>query len=150
MSLGKGVGEGEPEPRSDQTLPLPPPLPRRDYRPTWKLNQTEPVAGNYYPVNSRIYITVPPPLSCSPPLPDTSTQWCHPSFLASPSCRWPCPPCPVLPAWGPGWLAVCFLTLIPCPQDGNMQLTVLTDRSQGGSSLSDGSIELMVSGPSPI
>ncbi|KAK1342618.1 hypothetical protein QTO34_015384 [Cnephaeus nilssonii] len=58
---------------------------RRDYRPTWKLNQTEPVAGNYYPVNSRIYIT-----------------------------------------------------------DGNMQLTVLTDRSQGGSSLSDGSIELMV------
>lgn len=58
---------------------------RRDYRPTWELNQTEPVAGNYYPVNSRIYIT-----------------------------------------------------------DGNMQLTVLTDRSQGGSSLSDGSIELMV------
>ncbi|XP_044607793.2 lysosomal alpha-mannosidase isoform X2 [Equus asinus] len=58
---------------------------RRDYRPTWKLNQTEPVAGNYYPVNSRIYIT-----------------------------------------------------------DGNVQLTVLTDRSQGGSSLSDGSLELMV------
>ncbi|XP_032991035.1 lysosomal alpha-mannosidase isoform X1 [Rhinolophus ferrumequinum] len=58
---------------------------RRDYRPTWELNQTEPVAGNYYPVNSRIYIT-----------------------------------------------------------DGNMQLTVLTDRSQGGSSLKDGSIELMV------
>nr|XP_054394464.1 lysosomal alpha-mannosidase isoform X8 [Pongo abelii] len=58
---------------------------RRDYRPTWKLNQTEPVAGNYYPVNTRIYIT-----------------------------------------------------------DGNMQLTVLTDRSQGGSSLRDGSLELMV------
>lgn len=31
-----------------------------------------------------------------------------------------------------------------------MQLTVLTDRSQGGSSLKDGSIELMVSGPYPI
>jgi len=30
----------------------------RDYRPTWKLNQTETVAGNYYPVNSRIYIQV--------------------------------------------------------------------------------------------
>ncbi|XP_042526495.1 lysosomal alpha-mannosidase isoform X3 [Dipodomys spectabilis] len=58
---------------------------RRDYRPTWKLNQTEPVAGNYYPVNSRIYIT-----------------------------------------------------------DGVTQLTVLTDRSQGGSSLQDGSLELMV------
>ncbi|XP_036096626.1 lysosomal alpha-mannosidase [Molossus molossus] len=58
---------------------------RRNYRPTWKLNQTEPVAGNYYPVNSRIYIT-----------------------------------------------------------DQNVQLTVLTDRSQGGSSLRDGSIELMV------
>ncbi|CAK7293605.1 Lysosomal alpha-mannosidase [Vulpes lagopus] len=58
---------------------------RRDYRPTWKLNQTEPVAGNYYPVNSRIYI-----------------------------------------------------------RDGHVQLTVLTDRSQGGSSLRDGSVELMV------
>uniref|UniRef100_M3Y0G5 Alpha-mannosidase n=1 Tax=Mustela putorius furo TaxID=9669 RepID=M3Y0G5_MUSPF len=58
---------------------------RRDYRPTWKLNQTEPVAGNYYPVNSRIYI-----------------------------------------------------------RDGKTQLTVLTDRSQGGSSLKDGSVELMV------
>uniref|UniRef100_A0A452TP42 Alpha-mannosidase n=1 Tax=Ursus maritimus TaxID=29073 RepID=A0A452TP42_URSMA len=58
---------------------------RRDYRPTWKLNQTEPVAGNYYPVNSRIYI-----------------------------------------------------------RDGKLQLTVLTDRSQGGSSLKDGSVELMV------
>jgi hypothetical protein len=31
-----------------------------------------------------------------------------------------------------------------------MQLTVLTDRSQGGSSLSDGSLELMVSGQNPI
>ncbi|XP_064633968.1 lysosomal alpha-mannosidase-like [Lineus longissimus] len=28
----------------------------RDFRPTWKLGVNEPVAGNYYPVNSRIYI----------------------------------------------------------------------------------------------
>lgn len=34
-------------------------IPRRDYRPTWNLSQTEPVAGNYYPVNSRIFIKVP-------------------------------------------------------------------------------------------
>ncbi|XP_066472931.1 lysosomal alpha-mannosidase [Tiliqua scincoides] len=58
---------------------------RRDYRPTWNLSQTEPVAGNYYPVNSRIYI-----------------------------------------------------------KDEKIQLTVLTDRSQGGSSTRDGSLELMV------
>ncbi|GCC34708.1 hypothetical protein chiPu_0013183 [Chiloscyllium punctatum] len=58
---------------------------RRDYRPTWKLEQTEPVAGNYFPVNSRIYM-----------------------------------------------------------KDSKMQLTVLTDRSQGGSSIKDGSLELMV------
>ncbi|XP_067877358.1 lysosomal alpha-mannosidase [Heterodontus francisci] len=58
---------------------------RRDYRPTWQLQQTEPVAGNYYPVNSRIYM-----------------------------------------------------------KDGKVQLTVLTDRSQGGSSVKDGSLELMV------
>ncbi|NWX08371.1 MA2B1 mannosidase, partial [Caloenas nicobarica] len=58
---------------------------RRDYRPTWNLNQTEPVAGNYYPVNTRIFI-----------------------------------------------------------KDQKLQLTVLTDRSQGGSSVTDGSVELMV------
>ncbi|XP_041505823.1 lysosomal alpha-mannosidase isoform X1 [Microtus oregoni] len=58
---------------------------RRDRRPTWRLSQTEPVAGNYYPVSTRIYIT-----------------------------------------------------------DGHIQLAVVTDRSQGGSSLRDGSLELMV------
>ncbi|XP_053232372.1 lysosomal alpha-mannosidase [Podarcis raffonei] len=58
---------------------------RRNYRATWNLSQTEPVAGNYYPVNSRIYI-----------------------------------------------------------KDQKVQLTVLTDRSQGGSSVFDGSLELMV------
>ncbi|KAM6307824.1 LOW QUALITY PROTEIN: lysosomal alpha-mannosidase, partial [Podargus strigoides] len=58
---------------------------RRDHRPTWNLSQTEPVAGNYYPVNTRIFI-----------------------------------------------------------KDARTQLTVLTDRSQGGSSLLDGSVELMV------
>ena len=31
---------------------------RRNFRPTWKLNVTEPVAGNYYPVNSRIFMQV--------------------------------------------------------------------------------------------
>ena len=28
----------------------------RNHRPTWPFNQSEPVAGNYYPVNSRIFI----------------------------------------------------------------------------------------------
>lgn len=59
----------------------------KDYRPTWKLNVTEPISGNYYPVNSRIFL-----------------------------------------------------------RDGSRrkQLTVLTDRSQGGSSIQNGSIELMI------
>ncbi|XP_068670671.1 lysosomal alpha-mannosidase-like isoform X1 [Montipora foliosa] len=56
-----------------------------NYRPTWKLNVTEPVAGNYYPVNSRMYI-----------------------------------------------------------KDSNKQLTILTDRSLGGSSLTSGSMEIML------
>ena len=30
----------------------------RNHRPTWKWNNTAPVTGNYYPVNSRIYIRV--------------------------------------------------------------------------------------------
>ena len=58
---------------------------RKNFRPTWPLNQTEQVAGNYFPVNSRIYI-----------------------------------------------------------KDAKTQLTVLTDRSQGGASLKTGSLELMV------
>ncbi|KAK3085809.1 hypothetical protein FSP39_008930 [Pinctada imbricata] len=60
---------------------------RRDYRSTWAFNNTESVAGNYFPVNSRIYL-----------------------------------------------------------QDvkKGVQLTVLTDRSQGGSSIQDGCLELMV------
>ena len=49
-------------------------LPRRDYRPTWKLNQTETVAGNYYPVNSRIYIRVSPPILL-PTSQHPSTEW---------------------------------------------------------------------------
>jgi lysosomal alpha-mannosidase len=59
----------------------------RDYRATWPLRQTEPVAGNYYPVTSRIYIQ------------DTKR---------------------------------------------NIQLTILNDRSQGGASIKDGDIELML------
>ena len=37
--------------------------------------------------------------------------------------------------------------MVPCIQDENKnaQLTVLTDRSQGGASIIDGSVELMVS-----
>lgn len=60
---------------------------KRNYRPTWILNVTEPVSGNYYPVNSRIFIR------------DIKSH---------------------------------------------KQFTVLTDRSQGGSSIKDGSIELMI------
>ncbi|KAH8042797.1 hypothetical protein HPB51_025849 [Rhipicephalus microplus] len=59
---------------------------RLNYRPTWNVNIQEPVAGNYYPVNSRIYIADP-------------TE--------------------------------------------KVQFTMLTDRSQGGSSLREGSVELM-------
>ena len=33
-------------------------LSSRNYRPTWKYNNTEPVTGNYYPVDSRIFIKV--------------------------------------------------------------------------------------------
>ena len=58
---------------------------KRNFRPTWSLDDTEPVAENYYPVNSRMYI-----------------------------------------------------------RDGDKQLTILTDRSLGGSSMKDGSMEIML------
>jgi lysosomal alpha-mannosidase len=61
----------------------------RDSRPTWNFNQTEPVAGNYYPINSKIFIR------------DTQCN-------------------------------------------SQRQFTVVTDRSQGGSSIKDGSIEIML------
>ncbi|KAI7795198.1 lysosomal alpha-mannosidase [Triplophysa rosa] len=58
---------------------------RKDYRPTWDLKQSEPIAGNYYPINSRAYI-----------------------------------------------------------KDDKRQLTVVTDRSQGVSSIYNGSLEIML------
>ncbi|CAF1300509.1 unnamed protein product [Adineta steineri] len=58
---------------------------KRDYRPTWNYTVAEPVSGNYYPVNSRIWI-----------------------------------------------------------KEQDRQFTVLTDRTQGGASIRDGSVELMV------
>lgn len=64
-------------------------LRRRNNRPTWQLNVSEPVAGNYYPINSHIYIT------------DDEQK---PSALVA----------------------------------------LINDRSQGGTSLNDGQIELMV------
>ncbi|CAF1134082.1 unnamed protein product [Adineta steineri] len=57
----------------------------RNYRPTYNYTITEPVSGNYYPVNSRIWIN-----------------------------------------------------------ETNRQFTILTDRSEGGASLFDGSVELMI------
>ncbi len=57
----------------------------RDYRSTWNYTVNEPVSGNYYPINSRIWI-----------------------------------------------------------KDQNRQLTVLTDRSHGGGSIHDGSVEIML------
>uniref|UniRef100_A0A8C4Q1D9 Alpha-mannosidase n=2 Tax=Eptatretus burgeri TaxID=7764 RepID=A0A8C4Q1D9_EPTBU len=58
---------------------------RRNFRPTWKLNNSEPVAGNYYPITSTLAM-----------------------------------------------------------KDEKAQVTLVTDRSQGGSSMKDGSLELMI------
>lgn len=58
----------------------------KDYRPTFNVTLQEPVAGNYYPVTTRISL-----------------------------------------------------------KDDTNQFSVITDRAQGGSSLEDGEIELMVS-----
>ncbi|XP_061626669.1 lysosomal alpha-mannosidase isoform X1 [Phyllopteryx taeniolatus] len=58
---------------------------KKDFRPTWHLKQSEPIAGNYYPINSRAFI-----------------------------------------------------------KDDEDQLTVVTDRSQGGGSIHNGSLEIML------
>ncbi|XP_062292629.1 lysosomal alpha-mannosidase [Scomber scombrus] len=58
---------------------------KKDFRPTWRLRQSEPIAGNYYPINSRAFI-----------------------------------------------------------KDDVDQLTVVTDRSQGGGSINNGSLEIML------
>ena len=66
-------------------------LRRRNFRPTWNmLNVTEPVAGNYYPINSHIYVT-------------------------------------------------------DAEENPGAVVALVNDRSQGGTSLFDGQIELMVS-----
>ncbi|XP_057699367.1 lysosomal alpha-mannosidase [Corythoichthys intestinalis] len=58
---------------------------KKDFRPTWHLKQSEPIAGNYYPINSRAFI-----------------------------------------------------------KDDKDQLTVVTDRSLGGGSIHNGSLEIML------
>jgi lysosomal alpha-mannosidase len=63
----------------------------RDFRPTWHLNQSEPIAGNYYPINTRIFIR------------DEVEN-----------------------------------------QKEQRQLTIVNDRTQGGSSVADGQIEIML------
>ncbi|XP_076073575.1 lysosomal alpha-mannosidase-like [Mytilus galloprovincialis] len=60
---------------------------KRNHRDTWNFTSKEPVSGNYYPVNSRIYLR---------------------------------------------------------DETKKVQFTVLTDRSQGGGSITDGNLELMV------
>ena len=60
---------------------------KRNYRETWDLTVTEPVSGNYYPVNSHIYMT---------------------------------------------------------DKDGGMLVALINDRSQGGTSLQNDQLELMV------
>lgn len=59
----------------------------RNYRPTWKVNIEESVAGNYYPITSKILVR---------------------------------------------------------DEAADVEIAVLTDRAQGGSSLRDGDMELMV------
>lgn len=58
----------------------------KNFRPTWQLNIQEPIAGNYYPVTSKIVV-----------------------------------------------------------KDEDIEMAILTDRAQGGSSLKNGELELMVS-----
>eukprot|EP00536_Pseudo-nitzschia_multiseries_P016242 jgi/Psemu1/220670/e_gw1.1054.8.1 len=70
---------------------------KRNYRPTWELTVFEPVAGNYYPVNTAIYIEEQQQTNG-----DSMTKNSPHSFA------------------------------------------VVTDRSQGGGSIVDGTIELMV------
>jgi lysosomal alpha-mannosidase len=63
---------------------------QRDFRPTWTYKVVEPVSGNYYPINSHIYLT------------DREQE------------------------------------------NANIVLALVNDRSQGGTSLRDGELELMV------
>lgn len=82
-------------------------LSRRNYRYDSVYFNTEPVAGNYYPVTSRIFIKV--------------------SIVIYK-------------------LILIMILFYDAAQDEEKktQFTVLNDRAQGGSSLSDGSLELMV------
>lgn len=69
---------------------------KRNFRPTWDLTQTEPISGNYYPINSRIFIRDEVSESQQSKINDLR------------------------------------------------QLTFLNDRSQGGSSIEDGNVEIML------
>ena len=81
----------------------------RNSRPTWSYTVTEPVSGNYYPVNSRIYVK------------DATRQL---TVLT-------------------GKTSANILNVFPT-HFGFIRYFVCLDRSQGGSSMLDGSVELMV------
>ncbi len=69
---------------------------KRNYRPTWNLTVHEPIAGNYYPINTAIYV-------------DEATTQNNLSSTRSPAA-----------------------------------FAIVTDRSQGGGSIVNGTVELMV------
>ena len=75
----------------------------RDYRPTWNYSRVETVSGNYYPINSRIWIK------------DQTRQ-----------------------------LTVLTGKEVSDFRSNNLFVFFLPDRSEGGSSIQDGSIEIMV------
>ncbi len=97
---------------------------RTDFRPTWHLKQSEPVAGNYYPINSRAFIKV------------CLRSFCF-VFLF------------IFALFSECFERFCMFFLVcvcvcVCIQDDVDQLTVVTDRSQGGGSIHNGSLEIMV------
>ena len=81
---------------------------RKDFRPTWKLNQTEPVAGR----SAVTFLT-------AHDLTQLGNCWCWYSGNYYP------------------------VNTAAAIKDEKMQLTVLTDRSQGGASLQPGQLELV-------
>jgi lysosomal alpha-mannosidase len=74
---------------------------KRDYRPTWNYTVNEPVSGNYYPINSRIWIK------------DQTRQFT-------------------------------VLTGKKDILDNLFLFSICTDRSQGGGSIHDGSVEILL------
>ena len=109
----------------------------RNKRPTWDLNVTQPVAGNYYPVTSAAFMEVRPGSGRR-----AGGSTCH--VPAKARQQGALVSCALLVSAVGNHRGLVLLTRVVCVQDDKLQFAVVTDRAQGAASLASGQMEFLL------